>query len=260
MKAYCINLDQRPDRREHVWSQFERLGVEVERVAAVDGSLPEVAEKMATLKPGMDGACLSAGAYACFQSHRLCWQKLVESGAPYAMILEDDPLIADGFGDFLADGWVPADADIVKMETCLIKIHLDRKRIPMSRGRYLAGLRSTHYGTACYVISRAAAERLLQLTNTFSDPGDVVLFNVRHKVFATLSVYQMDPAPVTQGCRVLDGKGGQTWSHSSIYLSFAPGEFPETAKATFAQRIRYRLRDETRALLQGTRYTFVRHE
>lgn len=37
MKAYCINLDRRPDRLEHMERQFERLGMAFERIAAVDG-------------------------------------------------------------------------------------------------------------------------------------------------------------------------------------------------------------------------------
>lgn len=257
MKAYCINLDRRPDRRDHMWSAFKRLGVEVERVPAIDGSLPEFASETELLKPGVSGLRLGAGAYACFQSHRLCWQKLVESGAPYAMVLEDDLVIADGFGDFLADEWVPDDADIVKLETWGVRVHLDRRKVAMSRGRYLGRLRSTHYGAGCYVISNGAAERLLRLTAMISDAVDEVLFDPRHAVFSTLTIYQMVPAPVIQGDRLLDGKVRGAWSQTSIDLRFGPGESANTAQETFAKKICRRTREESRALLSGTRYTLI---
>ena len=240
-----------------MWSQFERLGVEVERIPAVDGSLPEVAAKTDNLEPGVTGLRLGPGAYACFQSHRLCWQKLVESGAPYAMILEDDLLIADGFGDYLADGWVPTDADIVKLETQGVRVHLDRTRIPMNRGRYLARLRSTHWGTACYLISSAAADRLFQLTRTISDAVDEVLFDTRHDVFSMLATYQMVPAPVIQGDRLSGGREDETWSRTSIDLRFGIGETGDTIRESALARTGRRLNQERRALLTGTRYTLV---
>ena len=240
-------------------SEFERLGVEVERVAAVDGSLPEVAAKSKTLLPGMNGVCLGPGAYACFQSHRLCWQKLVESGAPHAMILEDDVVFADGFGECLTDGWVPVDADIVRLETRLERVHLDRKKVPIGHGRYLGRMRSSQYGTACYVISNRAAERLHRHTETITDAVDEVMFDARHEVFSTYQVYHMVPAPAIPGGSLPNGTAQGAWSQSSIYASFAPGETADTVRTPFLTRLKRRFHHERRALLGGTRYTFIGH-
>lgn len=259
MKAYCINLDRRPDRRDHMWSEFERLGVEVERFPAVDGSLPEFSETTAALKPGVSGLRLGAGAYACFQSHRLCWQNLVKSGASYAMVLEDDLVIADGFAEYLADGWVPTDADIVRLETRAVRVHLDRQMIPLGRGRYLGRLRSAHYGTACYVISRPAADRLFRLTETISDAIDEVLFDGCNDVFNKLAIYQMVPSPVIQGDRLMDGNAGGDWSRTSIDLRFGQGETASPDQVSLPRQIVGRISAEVRALLTGRRYTFIPH-
>ena len=63
MKAYCINLERRPDRKTHMWQQFERLDVAVEWFAAIDGSLPAVAAQTVSLEPGRSGRTLAT--HAC---------------------------------------------------------------------------------------------------------------------------------------------------------------------------------------------------
>lgn len=67
MKAYCINLKERTDRWEKVQSQFELLGLQVERFDAVKR------------KRGHDG---------CILSHMSLWKKLKSKGI--FMIVEDD--------------------------------------------------------------------------------------------------------------------------------------------------------------------------
>ncbi len=90
MKAYCINLDRRIDRLEYMTQQFIAHGMTVERVTAVDGSLPEVAAAVATAKPMMSGEPISVGAYGCFQSHREAWRRIVASGEAHGLVMEDD--------------------------------------------------------------------------------------------------------------------------------------------------------------------------
>jgi glycosyl transferase family 25 len=259
MKAYCINLDRRPDRREHMWAQFDRLGITVERVPAVDGRLPEVAARTEGLGPGVNGLRLGAGAYACFQSHRQCWQRLIESGAPHAMVLEDDLLLAGDFADYLEDGWVPADADLVRLETMGIRVHLDRTRIPAGGGRYLARLRSLHLGAGCYVIARAAAIRLHRETEAIVDPVDDLLFNPKSPVFDRLVTYQMVPAPAAQGT-LLPGRGKDvSWAQTSIVQRFGPNETGVAASRALHRRLLRRAIEEVSALRRGRRYTLVRH-
>jgi glycosyl transferase, family 25 len=257
VKAYCINLDRRPDRREYIWAEFQRLGIDVERVSAVDGSQPEIAAKVATLPPGFRGVHLGTGAYACFQSHRLCWQKLLDSGDPCAMVLEDDVVLADGIVDCLTDGWMPAEADVAKLETRRMRIHVGRKRITVGQNRYLARLRSTNLGGACYVISAAAAVRLLQLTSGFSDAVDDVLFDAEHPIFAKLAVFQMIPAPAIQGRLIRRPGDVDTWLQSSIDIRPAHETASAPARETTVNRLKRRMKEEWRAVLGATRYTFV---
>ena len=259
MKAYCINLDRRQDRRDHMWAQFERLGVDVARIAAFDGNLPEFAEQTKGLAPGVNGLRLGSGAFACFQSHRLCWLKLIESGSPHAMVLEDDLVIAEGFGRYLSDDWVPADSDIVKLETRTVRVLLDREVIPVDPGHYLSRLRSSHFGGGGYVISAKAADRLYRLTETVIDAVDEVIFDMRHEVFHTLAIYQMVPGPVIQGDIRPLGSADHTWSKTSMLNRFGPGETADEGKLSLPRRIVRRLKAEGRALFEGKRYVIVEH-
>jgi glycosyl transferase family 25 len=260
MKAYCINLERRPDRKTHMGKQFQRLDMVVEWFPAVDGSLPEVAAQTASLGAGRTGRSLGPGAYACFQSHRAIWKHLMESGADHAMVLEDDLVIADGFGEYLKDGWVPKDADLVKLEARGVRAHLERQITRLNDGRYLSRLRSSHFGTGGYVISAEAADRLYRLTETVRDAIDEIIFDELSPLFDSLKIYQMVPAPVIQGDRLPKYSADAAWSQTSIELRFGAGENPESAKPesrSLSSRIRLRVKAEIRALQRGTRYSLV---
>lgn len=263
MKAYCINLDRRPDRLEYISGEFARAGIPFERVPAVDAQDPEVAAAAARVPPMANGRQISAGAYGCFQSHREIWRRLVASGESHAMAFEDDLLLAPGLAPLLADGWVPDDADIVKMETFGIRIHLARTGTKTGpQGRRLDLLRSFHHGTACFVISARAAARLLAQTESFGVAIDRFLFDPDSPACRSLRIYQMSPAPVVQGDRAAKVGAGQTpdgnagWARTSITDRFLQPTERRKAESQPA-RLRRRLREEAKALVSGTRYVTV---
>lgn len=254
MKAYCINLDCRPDRLEHMVRQFAAQGIFFERVAAVDGRDPDVAAAALRCAPGLTGLRMSAGAYGCFQSHREVWRRLIASGDSHAMVMEDDLVLAPGIAAYLQHAWVPEDANLVKLETFLARLHLDCGVGREALNRKLHHLRSRHPGTGCYVISTPAAQRLLARTEAVSDPIDEALFNEASPLFVELVIYQMDPAPAIQGDRLGD-KTESSWLASSILDHFASGEEHRPERAT--TRLSRRLREEIRARLMDTRYIIV---
>lgn len=260
MKAFCINLDRRPDRMDHMAAQFERQGMAVERIPAVDAQDPAVAAAAAQCKVGFTGRVMGPGAYGCFQSHREFWRRLVASGEAHGMILEDDLVLSDGLATYLADGWVPKDADIVKLETYESRIHLDKGDGVATGPRRLYRLRSRHPGTGCYVISATAAKRLLaQTEGALTDPIDEYLFSEASPAFRALTIYQMMPAPVIQGDRWKGAGAGASWTQTSITQRLAPGEAPGMKRESLWDRVSRRLREELRALRQGTRYAVARH-
>lgn len=261
MKAYCVNLDRRPDRLEHMERQFARLGMAFDRIAAVDGQAPEVAAAAALCGVGFTGRTMGAGAYACFQSHREFWRRLISSGDDHAMVLEDDLVMTDGLAAYLEDGWVPRDADLVKLETYESRIHLDAGPGLPAGPRQLFRLRSRHPGTGCYVISARAAQTLLDQTGgVLDDPIDEYMFSDASPAFSRLVTYQMVPAPVIQGDRWKGAGAADTWVSTSITTRLAQTSTPGSqARETKGARLQRRLKAEWRALRTGTRYTIAKH-
>jgi glycosyl transferase, family 25 len=258
MKAYCINMDWRPDRLQHMQDQFARFGRSFERVAGVEAKDPVIAAAAAASPPGMTGLQISAGVHANFQSHRKAWRRMLATGDSHAMVMEDDLIFAPGFAAYLDEGWMPEDADIVRLETFLHRTHLGRKPSYPAGGRTLQRLRARHVGTACYVLSARIARFLLDETEVVSDPADEALFNERSPLFHRIVTYQMTPAPAIQGNLIPENLSNPLWAAGSITERFAGGAAPPADRPeTQVARVRRRLTEEARALHDGTRYVLV---
>jgi glycosyl transferase family 25 len=191
-----INLDRRPDRLADMTDQLHRQGIAFERVAARDGAA--YPEQFATER-------MSNAERACHVSHRACWQRLIESGEPRALVLEDDLVLSPRFGEFLArPEYFPADADIIKLETALHEVRLSRKAFRTPCGLTVRRLRTLHLGAAAYMISREAAAALLAVDRSTDLPVDIFLQEYRSASSEGLGVYQVVPALAVQG--ILDPK------------------------------------------------------
>ena len=187
--AYLINLDRSPERLAHMTAELGRASVAFTRVAAVDG------ERLAEADVADANPALSRGEIGCFLSHRTVWKRIADGSDPFAVVLEDDIHVASTMATLLADwSWIPPDADVVKIETMLKSVELDRQPVSTRCGHGLSRLRSTHPGTAGYIISATAAGRLHQREPVPNRPVDAVLFRVRQGTEGELVVYQIDPA------------------------------------------------------------------
>ena len=259
MKAYLLNLDSRPDRLERFAAQADALGLPFVRLSAVDGTDPSIASEAERRHSTFTSGSLGPFAFACFESHRKAWHILVDGGDPYAVILEDDVVLATDFPKCLAKGWIPASADICKLETKGTRMHLDRPSEQMLGKRRLRRLRSRHLGSAAYVISRSAAQRLLEWSADAGDPIDEFLFNPASPAFPQLETWQVDPAPAIQGER-LQSADKIGWLDSSIHedrvrrAKLATGGI---ARKSFLRRAAIRVTEEARALVRGTHYVTV---
>jgi GR25 family glycosyltransferase involved in LPS biosynthesis len=104
----CISLARRHDRWKRFSDQTELDNIpNLERLAGVDGKLINIAtdkrinpftkRNILTNSRRSHEELDSAGGIGCALSHRLAWKKLLDSGAPYALIFEDDAVIPPGF-------------------------------------------------------------------------------------------------------------------------------------------------------------------
>lgn len=94
MKIFVINLDRRTDRLEYMSQQLQKVGLEFERISAVDGNLvndPESSQHWAAplFTPQ------TKGALGCYLSNKKIWQIMVRDNIEQALILQDDATFRD---------------------------------------------------------------------------------------------------------------------------------------------------------------------
>ena len=141
------------------------------------------------------------GDKACLLSHRQAWEMFVAGGESHAVFLEDDVRLSASAAALLtSDGWIPANAAVVKLEhygpagqrVLLTGVRAVGEDFQMGR------MLSRHTGAAAYILSRRAAELLLRQTS-FDLPVDHLLFNPNNsKLFASLLPWQLVPAIARQ--------------------------------------------------------------
>lgn len=250
MNCYLINLDRSTDRLAFMMNQFRVLqdmagkgGINLIRVSAVDAALLD--EKTiagyydkdyfsfnATYFPNIvQLGGLSKGEIACFLSHRKCWEKICKSDNPnaYAVVLEDDVVFSKDAAAFLEDhAWIPADADLVKLEVLTRKLIIDTKPTTTLQGKAVFRFYSSNLGTAAYIISKKAAEKLLQMTEKFYVPIDHVMFGDLFPYFKQLVCYQVMPALCIQDTELR--------GENSVFKSTM-----DSRKEKFFQRVRKKM-------------------
>ena len=104
-------------------------------------------------------------------------------------------IFSDKAGPLLAGAdWIPADADIVKLETFFNRTVIARKQVACGHGFSTSRLHAVHIGAAGYIVSRQAARDLIEATNEIAIPVDHLVFNPRFATSSRDVIYQLVPA------------------------------------------------------------------
>jgi len=199
MKLYVINLDRSSDRLCRLEKLFEQQQLELTRIAAVDAkTICDRDYEKLTAKKHLWPEPLTRGEVACFMSHRLALQHIVQGREAYGVIFEDDVALSPHAHMFLKDDcWIPCEADIVKIETQNKKVWLGPPTTIMN-GFRLSCLKGTHIMAAAYIVSKRAAAYLVGKMEHACTPFDHFLFNFDYGIAADLKIYQLDPAIAVQ--------------------------------------------------------------
>ncbi|QKV18815.1 glycosyltransferase family 25 protein [Oricola thermophila] len=202
MKAYFINLDRSPERLAYMSRTLNALGIDHERVAAVDGNTLSDEEIGRNYTHRAGTQLLDAGSIACFMSHRRAWQRIAEGEDDHALVLEDDIVFGRDAGALLRDmSWIPDGAPLVRLETFRRHTVWDAEPLARAGDREIVRLRHVQLGAGAYVISRRAAGLLTERTPPFRHAVDFVLFDPRCPDFCGFEIMQMIPAPCIQSDR-----------------------------------------------------------
>ena len=199
MKCLVINLDRSSDRLAHVAAEFHGIGISFERIAAVDArGRPDLAS-MQQSTGHVSQSRLTDAEIACLLSHRACWSIIAAGDDAHVAVFEDDVVFTSAAGGLLADaGWIPADADIVKLETFFWPATIGPRRIAVGHGFSLNRLYNPHLGCAGYILSKRIAGALVEATEEIVMPVDHVLFDPARQRQPVRKIYQLSPALCVQ--------------------------------------------------------------
>lgn len=191
-----INLDSSIDRWLNIKSQFDAMGLSVERISGVLGKALSPEEVAAVLKPTEFGYVypLQPSEIGCFLSHRKAWQAFLDSGEKWGMVMEDDARFAKEFPKIAANGdWIPEHVDCLKLGTSALDVKATNITEIPGVGKMFKQVRPTSFNTACYIVSVPAAKHLLKATERFNCPVDYFLFSLWFDFSHTHNVYRLDP-------------------------------------------------------------------
>ena len=153
--VYCINLDGQPERWEYMENQFKYWEVDnYTRISAYDGRDDDLSD----IIKGKYQENMSSGEVGCTTSHLKAMKHYLEtSDSHYAIMMEDDcSLDLVRFWNFKWSdlyAYFPYDYDVVQLAIiCTGDIHVRLHK------RFV-----NDFSTACYVISRYHAEKLVRL-------------------------------------------------------------------------------------------------
>jgi GR25 family glycosyltransferase involved in LPS biosynthesis len=161
--GYYINLDSRPDRREHIENQIKAAG------------LTGIFNRFSAVAPTQGEAILSRSELGCFLSH----QGVINGAslASFTIILEDDAVLSPNFAndlnyvitsldatewDILFLGHIPNYQDIALMHA-ILKAARDLGDIEdsgFSNFKLIEGAKAYKWGTSGYVIHPSGLNKL----------------------------------------------------------------------------------------------------
>ena len=152
---YYINLDDQPERKEYMEELFKYWEIEnYERVSGYDGRNDDLSDILKGKYPEQ----MTSGEVGCTTSHLKAIKHWYEtSDTPYAVIMEDD-IDLDivrcwnfTWSNFISK--VPYDWDVIQLAIiCTGGLHV------MLHRRFV-----NDFSTACYIINRHHAEKLIRL-------------------------------------------------------------------------------------------------
>lgn len=178
-----------------------RVGIHFERIAAVDGTAmgEDALATFQKARPAKPGGWLP-GEIGCFLSHFEAWRRIAAANEPWCVIFEDDLHVSPDLPRLLGSAaWIPADADIVRLEANRTMRLAQPRPIAAAPGRRIYRAVSGTTGSGAYILSRSAAQRLIEAPAEMQTSVDVFLFKPKVSAVAKgLKRYQVVPAVCIQ--------------------------------------------------------------
>lgn len=199
MQIYYINVDSYADRRAFMEGQFANLGLAGERIAAVTPKDISADDLDAYCSPRR-ARWLTPMEFCCSLSHLAAANALLASGAPHALVLEDDAVLSARLPRFLAAfEAAPPDLDLLRLETTRNqRLRLLPSGLPEIAGIGLYRSYSWAFGAGGYIVSRGGAEKIAASPETRLHAADRYLFDPYAALPRQMVAYQAKPTMIVQ--------------------------------------------------------------
>ena len=196
MKSFVINLASDRERMARMERLFSRCGLPFTRFNAVDRTAAGGSPVRARL-PAKQERDWSNSELGCLLSHFALWTMIAANDEPFTAIFEDDVHIAQGLPALL-NGPLPGGAAVIKIETVAQPVVIASRAVCSTPMSQLHRLVSFHAGSGAYIISRQAAQLLVDRVGLFDMPVDHILFEAHHPATRDLQRFQCVPALAIQ--------------------------------------------------------------
>ncbi|MEA1988679.1 MAG: glycosyltransferase family 25 protein [Pseudomonadota bacterium] len=198
MNVFVINLERNPDRLDFISKRLESLGIDFQRVDAIDGyalsdNFIEEFRQNSKRPTGW-----KEGQIGCFLSHRKAWQQIVDGKEEYGIVFEDDLHIAESLKSVIFNlNWIPEDADVVRLENTTNWVKL--KKVGTVNNRDLSLVKNDSWCAGAYIMPKATAVFLLAQDPKLWLPADTYVFaKSLSEVARNLHIYQVNPVLTCQ--------------------------------------------------------------
>ena len=202
LPVYVINLDRRPDRWAAISADLKRIGLEAERVPAVDVRTVTDEELGARVDLETPLVRMGRGSQATILSHMRAFERLLDGAGPAALFLQDDAELASDLPVFLESlDWWPDGAGIVQMEAHrrVRRRYFSPECAPRHRGRQFRRISMWGPSAAGFMVRRHAARTILARCVGARMSIDHLLFNLRiSRLARELQPVQVLPGLVRQ--------------------------------------------------------------
>ncbi|WP_169902832.1 glycosyltransferase family 25 protein [Paraferrimonas sedimenticola] len=193
-----INMTANQQRWQSISGQLDALGLPYQRVEAVVGKELSETELANIYQSKANRAkyhkALNAGEIGCYMSHIACWERMLELGWDWALILEDDALLQNNLLSCIdALPKIQAPWDCIKL-SCGSRQKSVLQRTHLATDCQLTQARKLNATTTGQFVSRQGAQKLLAHALPIARPVDT---DMQYWFEKDLIVFGFEPLPVT---------------------------------------------------------------
>jgi len=217
-KVICINLAERPDKREKMQKKFDELGIEVEWFTAVKyGFSNIIAESNSSNKKFNIGQPNEVG---CAISHYTVIKKSLLDGANKIFVFEDDIKFHNNFNEKLNNYWndLPNNWDMILLYSFMYNLLPQNKRISK---KWLTSFNS--WSLLAYGMNKDVMTEYINRQDLFFTISDAVTYKMQEQ--SHFNIYSAIPTlcipDVTLGSEIRGNNKNYEFNPTVLNLGYS---------------------------------------